>query len=92
MVPRTGAHVEKLGGGEPEGDLADAVKEWFGSVANVKGQLNEAALNVQGAGWGTLACEPLGKRLVVEQVYDRQGNIGNGTVPLLVLDMREHAY
>jgi Fe-Mn family superoxide dismutase len=31
-------------------------------------------------------------RLVVEQVYDHQGNIGNGTVPLLVLDMWEHAH
>ena len=30
--------------------------------------------------------------MVVEQVYDHQGNIGNGTVPLLVLDMWEHAY
>jgi len=29
---------------------------------------------------------------VVEQIYDHQGNIGNGTVPLLVLDMWEHAY
>jgi hypothetical protein len=46
----------------------------------------------QGSGWGALAWEPLGKRLVVEQVYDHQGNIGNGTVPLLVLDMWEHAY
>ena len=39
-----------------------------------------------------LAWEPVGQRLVVEQVYDHQGNIGNGTVPLLVLDMWEHAY
>ena len=61
-------------------------------MANLKGQLNEAALNVQGSGWGTLAWEPLAKRLVTEQVYDHQGNIGNGTVPLLVLDMWEHAY
>jgi superoxide dismutase, Fe-Mn family len=80
------------GGGEPEGELADAVKESFGSVGNLKAQLNEAALNVQGSGWGTLAWEPLRKRLVTEQVYDHQGNIGNGTVPLLVLDMWEHAY
>ena len=49
-------------------------------------------MNIQGSGWGALAWEPLGKRLVVEQVYDHQGNIGNGTVPLLVLDMWEHAY
>src|SRR6266478_851867 len=34
----------------------------------------------------------LAERLVTEQVYDHQGNIGNGTVPLLVLDMWEHAY
>ena len=80
------------GGGEPDGELAEAIKESFGSVANLKGQLNEAALNVQGSGWGTLAWEPLAKRLVTEQVYDHQGNIGNGTVPLLVLDMWEHAY
>src|ERR1700746_2647415 len=51
------------GGGEPGGELADAVNESFGSVANLKGQLNEAALNVQGSGWGTLAWEPLAKRL-----------------------------
>jgi Fe-Mn family superoxide dismutase len=39
-----------------------------------------------------MAWEPMGQRLVVEQVYDHQGNIGNGTVPLLVFDMWEHAY
>jgi Fe-Mn family superoxide dismutase len=80
------------GGGEPEGELAAAIEESFGSVANLQGQLSEAALNVQGSGWGTLAWEPLAKRLVTEQVYDHQGNIGNGTVPILVLDMWEHAY
>jgi Fe-Mn family superoxide dismutase len=79
-------------GGEPDGELAAAVKEFFGSFAGLKRQLTEAALNIQGSGWGALGWEPLGKRLVVEQVYDHQGNIGNGTVPLLVLDMWEHAY
>ena len=80
------------GGDKPGGELAAAIDEWFGSFDGVKSQLTEAALNVQGSGWGTLAWEPLGKRLVVEQVYDHQGNIGNGTIPLLVLDMWEHAY
>ena len=55
-------------------------------------QATEAATNIQGSGWSTLAWEPVGQRLVVEQVHDHQGNIGNGTVPLLVLDMWEHAY
>ncbi|MGH7286472.1 MAG: superoxide dismutase [Myxococcota bacterium] len=80
------------GGGRPERDLADAIVESFGSFDGLKSQLTETALNVQGSGWGAMAWEPLGQRLVVEQVYDHQGNIGNGTVPLLVLDMWEHAY
>jgi Fe-Mn family superoxide dismutase len=80
------------GGGKPEGDLAAAIDDSLGSYEGFKQQLSEAAINVQGSGWGTLAWEPMAQRLVVEQVYDHQGNIGNGTVPLLVLDMWEHAY
>lgn len=80
------------GGGPPDGELSAAIREFFGSFDGFKEQLTEAAMNIQGSGWGALAWEPLGKRLVVEQVYDHQGNIGSGTVPLLVLDMWEHAY
>jgi Fe-Mn family superoxide dismutase len=79
-------------GGQPDGELAAAVNEAFSSFAAMQHQMNEAAKNIQGSGWSTLAWEPMGRRLVVEQVHDHQGNIGNGTVPLLVLDMWEHAY
>ncbi|MEO8605415.1 MAG: superoxide dismutase [bacterium] len=85
-------NLSPKGGGEPEGELAAAIKDSFGSFEALKNQLSEAANAVQGSGWSTLAWEPVGKSLVVEQVYDHQGNIGNGTVPLLVLDMWEHAY
>ena len=47
---------------------------------------------MQGSGWGALSWEPLGQRLIVEQVYDHQGNVGQGGPPLLVVDMWEHAY
>ena len=80
------------GGGQPEGELAAAINEAFSSFAAMQHQASEAAINIQGSGWSTLAWEPVGRRLVVEQVHDHQGNIGNGTVPLLVLDMWEHAY
>ena len=80
------------GGGEPEGELASAVQEFFGGPTKLREQLSEASLAIQGSGWGVLAWEPLAKQLVVEQVYDHQGNIGNGTVPILVLDMWEHAF
>jgi Fe-Mn family superoxide dismutase len=49
-------------------------------------------LAVQGSGWGALSWEPVGGRLLIEQVYDHQGNTGNATIPILVVDMWEHAY
>jgi len=85
-------NMRPRGGGQPGGDLVLAIQESFGSFEGLKTQMTEAAVNVQGSGWGAMAWEPVGQRLVVEQVYDHQGNIGNGTVPLLVLDMWEHAY
>ncbi|NIR91705.1 MAG: superoxide dismutase [Gammaproteobacteria bacterium] len=80
------------GGGRPDGELGSAVERFFGSFDAFKDQMSQAAASVQGSGWATLAWEPVGQRLVVEQVYDHQGNIGNGTLPLLALDMWEHAY
>ncbi|HEY3723374.1 MAG TPA: superoxide dismutase [Acidimicrobiia bacterium] len=80
------------GGGKPEGELASAIDEGFGTFEGLKNQLTESALNVQGSGWGALTWEPLGQRLIVEQVYDHQSNVGQGAPPLLVLDMWEHAY
>jgi Fe-Mn family superoxide dismutase len=80
------------GGGKPEGELEAAVIDGFGSFDGFRAQLSEAALAVQGSGWGALTWEPLGQRLIVEQVYDHQSNVGQGAPPLLVLDMWEHAY
>ncbi|HYC56589.1 MAG TPA: superoxide dismutase [Candidatus Binatia bacterium] len=85
-------NMSPKGGGQPEGELSDCIRESFRSLDALQAQLSEAALNVQGSGWGALGWEPVGQSLVVEQIYDHQGNIGNGTVPLLVLDMWEHAY
>jgi Fe-Mn family superoxide dismutase len=80
------------GGDKPEGELADAIDGSFGSFEGFRNQMSEAALNVQGSGWAALTWEPLGQRLIVEQVYDHQSNVGQGAPPLLVLDMWEHAY
>jgi Fe-Mn family superoxide dismutase len=80
------------GGDKPEGDLASALDEAFGSFDSFKAQLTQASTTIQGSGWGALAWEPLGGRLLVEQVYDHQGNIGNGSIPLLVFDAWEHAF
>ena len=69
------------GGGKPEGELAAAIDDSFGSFDDLKAQLTEATTRVQGSGWGALAWEPLAGRLIVEQVYDHQSNIGQGSDP-----------
>lgn len=82
------------GGGDhrPDGELGAAIGEHFGSFEAFAAQLSATTTSVQGSGWGVLAWEPLGRRLIVEQVYDHQGNIGMGSAPLLVFDAWEHAY
>lgn len=80
------------GGDRPDGPLRDAIDEHLGGFEAFRKQLSAATASVQGSGWGVLAWEPLGKRLIVEQVYDHHGNVGQGSTPLLVFDAWEHAY
>lgn len=80
------------GGDRPGGELAAAIDENFGSFDAFKNQLTQSAATVQGSGWGALSWEPLGERLFIEQIYDHQGNVGQGGTPLLVIDAWEHAY
>ncbi|MFF0726912.1 superoxide dismutase [Streptomyces sp. NPDC004134] len=80
------------GGDRPDGALGDAIEEHLGGFEAFRKQLSAATASVQGSGWGVLAWEPLGKRLIVEQVYDHHGNVGQGSTPLLVFDAWEHAY
>ncbi|MER6817556.1 superoxide dismutase [Spirillospora sp. NPDC000708] len=80
------------GGDRPDGELAAAIDEHFGSFEAFAKQLTTATQTVQGSGWGVLAFEPTGRKLIVQQVYDHHGNVGIGSVPLLVFDAWEHAY
>lgn len=80
------------GQGRPEGELAAAIDEYFGSFEKFQGQFGAAALGLQGSGWGVLAYDTVAKRLVTFQLFDQQGNVPVATVPLLMLDMWEHAF
>ncbi len=80
------------GGGEPSGQLHDTIRETFGGLDAFRSQMVQAAATVQGSGWALASWEPLARRLVVQQVYDHQGNHGQGTIPLLAIDAWEHAY
>jgi Fe-Mn family superoxide dismutase len=76
----------------PDGALLDAIKAQFGSVETLTGQMSEATSSVAGSGWGVLAYEPIGRRLLVMQVEKHENQVLCGAAPLLVIDAWEHAY
>jgi Fe-Mn family superoxide dismutase len=87
-------NMKKAGGGEPAADSAAGkmIKRDFGSTDSLRNHFSAAAAQVQGSGWAILAYEPLSQRLMVLQAEKHQ-NLGVwGVVPLLVLDVWEHAY
>ena len=80
------------GGGKPTGALAAAIDTDFGSFEEFQKHFAAAALGLQGSGWAVLAYDKIGERLVIEQMTDQQGNLSIDLVPLLLLDMWEHAF
>ena len=80
------------GGGAPEGELAAAIDEHFGSFDKFKAHFTATALGVQGSGWAVLAWDSLGAKPVIFQLFDQQSNVPLGVTPLLQLDVWEHAY
>jgi Fe-Mn family superoxide dismutase len=77
---------------EPTGPFAEELERCFNGVDRFKAHMTEAASTIQGSGWALAAWDPMGGRVVVQQVYDHQGNHGQGTIPLLAIDAWEHAY
>ena len=80
------------GGGQPDGELAAAISEFFGSFEGFAQQFNEAANGIQGSGWSMLVWDTLGQRLNIHQLFDQQANVPVGQLPVLQLDMWEHAF
>lgn len=77
---------------KPGGALLEAVNNQFGGVDRMTAQLAAATAKVAGSGWGMLACEPLGCRLLVLQIEKHENQMLCGAVPLLLIDVWEHAY
>ena len=80
------------GGGAPYGVFAGAIQKDFGGFQLFRNQLNEVASSIMGSGWAALVWEPIGKRLLITQIYDHQSNLAQAGVPLMVIDAWEHAY
>ena len=80
------------GGDKPSGELAAAIDDSFGSFDAFQAHFTAAATTIQGSGWAILGWDVLGSRLLVHQLYDQQAQLPAGQIPVVMLDMWEHAF
>jgi superoxide dismutase, Fe-Mn family len=80
------------GGGKPSGLLAKLIDRDFGSFEKFSAHFAHVTKSVAGSGWGVLAWEPMGARLMVLGVEKHENITAIGSVPLMVCDVWEHAY
>ncbi|WP_410785487.1 superoxide dismutase [Kribbella sp. C-35] len=80
------------GGDKPDGELGAAIDEFFGSFDAFQANFTASATTIQGSGWAILGWDALGGQLLIHQLYDQQGNLPAGQIPIAMLDMWEHAF
>jgi len=83
--------LDPKGGGKPEGELQSVIESSFGSIENFKERFAEAANGEFGSGWAWLVQDPTG-RLSVRSSSDAENPLQRNLVPLVTLDVWEHAY
>jgi Fe-Mn family superoxide dismutase len=85
-------NMKPNGGGEPGGELLDEINKVFGSFSVFKKLFTQAAVSVEGSGWAMLVYDELRDSLSIIQVEKHNLNVVPGLIPLLVIDVWEHAY
>lgn len=80
------------GGGEPSGDLAQAIDRYFGSFPAFQAHFTHAAEKVEGPGWAILVWSPRSLRLEILTAEKHQNLSQWDVIPLLPLDVWEHSY
>jgi len=83
---------QSRGGGQIPAPVAARLRHDFGSTDAFKAQFGAASKSVEASGWGILGFEPMGKQLVVLQSEKHQNLTQWGIIPILVIDVWEHAY
>jgi superoxide dismutase, Fe-Mn family len=78
------------GGGNPSGNLAQAIDSTFGSLDNLKAKIKEAGLGRFGSGWAWLVID--GGKLAITSTANQDTPLMSGHSPILGVDVWEHAY
>jgi superoxide dismutase, Fe-Mn family len=82
--------MKKGGGGEPKGELADAIQSAFGSFADFKTKVNQAATTRFGSGWAWVLFR--NGKLAIESTANQDNPISDGGKAFMGVDVWEHAY
>ena len=82
--------LKKNGGGKPKGELAAAIDKTFGSLDKFREEFAAAGMKVFGSGWAWLVWR--GGKLAIEGSPNQDSPLSSGGVPILGLDVWEHAY
>lgn len=83
--------MKKDGGGEPKGDLANAINAAFGNLASLKEKVTAAGMTRFGSGWSWLVIGKDGK-LAVTSTANQDNPVMEGAKPVMGVDVWEHAY
>ena len=84
--------MKQNGGGEPTGAISDAINDSFGSFAEFKELFSSKTAPIQGSGWGWLVYNPNSSKVEYKAMSNQTSPRTEGLVPLLGLDVWEHAY
>lgn len=79
-------------GGAPSPALLAQIQRDFGSLGALAEELTDIGLEIRGSGWAVLAWSPYLGRLIVLAVGEHDNRVPPGVVPLLPIDVWEHAY
>jgi len=82
--------MKKGGGGEPSGDLADAIKRGFGNFGDFKKTFAQAGISRFGSGWAWLLFRD--GKLTIESTANQDNPVMDGGKAIFGLDVWEHAY
>jgi Fe-Mn family superoxide dismutase len=85
-------NLEPNDGAPPAGRLESRIRAAFGGTDAFRRQFCAAGAGLQGSGWVALSWEVARGTLLIHQIHDHQDNVATATMPLLVMDMWEHAY
>lgn len=85
-------NLSPQGGSKPAGKLAQVIDAEFGNFDMFKAHMTATSNSVEGSGWGIFAYQPMFKKLIILQAEKHQNLTQWGAMPLLVIDVWEHAY